>query len=71
MIPLDICLIWEVNMKRILSIICCFFLIISSQQINVYSEDEESNVWSGKIADNYDGGNGTEGNPYLIRTAGK
>lgn len=69
MIPLDICLIWEVNMKRIISIICCFFLIISSQQINVYSEDEESNVWSGKIADNYDGGNGTEGNPYLIRTA--
>ena len=58
------------NLKKAFSLITCLAVLISAFSLfSVSSSAEEAaRVWDGSIATGYAGGDGSEGNPYLIST---
>lgn len=55
-------------MKRLLSIILSFSLIVSVCAFTVSASNQTIDVWDGTVASEYAGGDGSENNPYIIKT---
>ena len=58
---------------RMLSIMLILCIMVTLFPVQVLAVDEnlssEAEIWDGTIAENYAGGNGTQTDPYLIKTA--
>ena len=58
------------NLKKAFSLITCLAILISALSFSAVSSSAEEpvHVWDGSVAHSFAGGDGSEGNPYLIGT---